>query len=99
MAVELTQDMKDLLGAQLAFLSTADEDGEPQVGPKGSMRVFDDSHLIYNEFTGKQALRNLQDTGGRVAVAVVDREKLHGYRFEGIAHPHKDDDIFNEAYK
>lgn len=42
----LTQDMKDMIGAQLNYLATADENGNPQVGPKGTMRVFDDHHLI-----------------------------------------------------
>ncbi|RNE47836.1 hypothetical protein FAM8407_00228 [Lacticaseibacillus paracasei] len=29
----LTQDMKDMIGAQLNYLATADENGNPQVGP------------------------------------------------------------------
>ena len=30
----LTQDMKDMIGAQLNYLATADENGNPQVGLK-----------------------------------------------------------------
>ncbi len=56
----LTQDMKDMIGAQLNYLATADENGNPQVGPKGTMRVLDDHHLIYNEETGKQAWHNFR---------------------------------------
>ncbi|TWW13312.1 sugar ABC transporter substrate-binding protein [Dellaglioa algida] len=93
---KLTEDMKKMISEQLNFLSTADENGFPQVGPKGSMRVFDDTHLIYNEETAKQALHNLQDNG-RAAVAVVDRPNLKGFRFEGTARLFDSGEIFDNA--
>lgn len=92
----LTQEMKDMIGSQLNFLATADENGNPQVGPKGTMRVFDDHHLIYNEETGRHAWHNLQQNG-KAAVASVDRSKLKGFRFEGTVEIHKDDQIFDDA--
>lgn len=92
----LTQEMKDMIGSQLNFLATADENGNPQVGPKGTMRVFDDHHLIYNEETGRHAWHNLQ-ASGKAAVATVDRAALKGYRFEGKVEFHDDDQIFEDA--
>ena len=92
----LTQDMKDMIGAQLNYLATADENGNPQVGPKGTMRVFDDHHLIYNEETGKQAWHNLQYSK-KAAVATVDYKALKGFRFEGTVEFHHDDKIFDDA--
>ncbi|MFD1392361.1 pyridoxamine 5'-phosphate oxidase family protein [Lacticaseibacillus jixianensis] len=92
----LTQEMKDMIGSQLNFLATTDENGNPQVGPKGTMRVFDDTHLIYNEETGRHAWHNLQQNG-KAAVASVDRSKLKGFRFEGTVAIHKDDQIFEDA--
>lgn len=95
---QLTQDMKDMLTAQLAFLATTDGDNNPQLGPKGTMRLLDDSHLIYNEHTGKQAWQNVH-VNPKVAVAVVDHDKFKGYRFEGTAEIHQDDEIFAAAQK
>ncbi|MFD1429166.1 pyridoxamine 5'-phosphate oxidase family protein [Lacticaseibacillus mingshuiensis] len=92
----LTQEMKDMIGAQLNFLATADEDGNPQVGPKGTLRVFSDHQLIYNEETGRHAWHNLQ-ASGKVAVATVDRPALKGFRFEGTVEIHKDGKIFDDA--
>lgn len=92
----LTDEMKEMIGAQLPFLSTADGEGNPQVGPKGTTRVFNDHQLIYNEETGKQAWANINETG-KAAVAVVDRPALKGYRFEGTVEIHKDDQIFEDA--
>lgn len=94
----LTQDMKDMLASQLSFLSTTDGDNNPQVGPKGTMRLLDDSHLLYDEHTGKQAWKNVR-VNPRVAVAVVDHSKFKGYRFEGTVEVHQDDDIFRGAQK
>lgn len=92
----LTPEMKEMIGAQLNFLATADKDGNPQVGPKGTMRVFDDNRLIYNEETGRHAWANLQ-ASGKAAVASVDKAKMKGFRFEGNVEIHKDDKIFDDA--
>lgn len=79
---QLTQEMKDLVAAQQCFIATVNADGTPNVGPKRSTRVLDDEHLVFNEITGKQTWANIQ-RGSKVAIAVVDREKLQGYRFVG----------------
>ncbi|MFD1484972.1 pyridoxamine 5'-phosphate oxidase family protein [Lacticaseibacillus baoqingensis] len=92
----LTPAMQTMIAEQLNFLATADEHGNPQVGPKGTMRVLDDHRLIYNEETGKQAWHNLNDNH-KAAVAVVDRPALKGFRFEGTAEFHTDDDIYRDA--
>ncbi|KRM71753.1 pyridoxamine 5'-phosphate oxidase family protein [Lacticaseibacillus brantae] len=92
----LTPEMQKMIGEQLNFLATVDEDGNPQVGPKGTMRVFDETHLIYNEETGKQAWHNLHQNG-KAAVAVVDRPALKGFRFEGTVEFHDEDQIFKDA--
>lgn len=78
----LTQAMKDMLATQTPIQATVTAGGIPNIGPKRSLRVYDDNTLIFNENTGGQTLRNMQD-GSKVAVAVIDREKLDGYRFLG----------------
>lgn len=92
----LTQAMKDMIATQLSFLATTDGQGHPQVGPKGTMRVFDDEHLIYNEHTGKQAWQNVEH-GSSVAVAVVDHPNFKGFRFEGVVEVHQGDQIYEDA--
>ncbi|MGM0238151.1 pyridoxamine 5'-phosphate oxidase family protein [Enterococcus sp. AZ103] len=94
----LTQEMKDMIGAQLSFIATTDATGYPQIGPKGTLRVLDDHHLIYNEHTGKQAWQNVQ-VNPRVVVATVDHPKFKGFRFEGPVEIHTDDEIFASAKK
>ncbi len=79
---KLTQEMRDLIAAQQCFVATVNADGTPNVGPKRSTRVIDDEHIAYNEATAKQTWNNV-NKGSKVAIAVVDREKLKGYRFLG----------------
>ncbi|MBM7329218.1 pyridoxamine 5'-phosphate oxidase family protein [Agrobacterium sp. S2] len=74
--------MKSFLAKQLPIQATVSKDGLPDIGPKRSLRVYDDTTLIYNENTGGQTLQNIRD-GSKIAIAVIDREALDGYRFIG----------------
>lgn len=96
MTVTLTEDMKNMIAAQLSFIATVDEAGHPQIGPKGTLRVLDDTHLIYNEHTGKQAWHNVE-ANHKVVVATVNHAAFKGYRFEGLAEVHQADAIYEEA--
>jgi len=76
----LTQEMKDMIASQQCFIATVSQEGLPNVAPKRSTRVLDDSSLIFTEGTGGQTYRNLL-AGSRASVAVVNREIPDGYRF------------------
>lgn len=78
----LNETMKSFLAKQLPIQATVSKEGFPDIGPKRSLRVYDDTTLIYNENTGGQTLQNILD-GSKIAVAVIDREALDGYRFIG----------------
>lgn len=80
----VTGPMKTMLETQLPVLATVSDPATPNIGPKRSLRVYDDHTLIYNENTGGRHLENIE-AGSRVAVAVIDREALDGYRFLGHA--------------
>ena len=93
---KLTQEMKDLIGAQQCFVATVNPDGTPNIGPKRSTRVLDDEHLIFTEVTGNQTWRNVL-RGSRVAIAVVDRETMKGFRFVGSPELITSGEIFDQA--
>ncbi|MDA8219924.1 MAG: pyridoxamine 5'-phosphate oxidase family protein [Chloroflexota bacterium] len=93
---KLTQEMKDLVAAQQCFIATVNPDGTPDIGPKRSTRVLDDEHLAFNEVTAKQTWSNVE-RGSVVAIAVVDREKLKGFRFVGTAEPITSGPLYDQA--
>lgn len=93
---KLTPEMKEMIAAQQCFVATVNPDGSPNIGPKRSTRVLDDEHLAYNEVTGKQTWGNVEG-GSRVAIAVVDREKMKGFRFVGTPEVVTSGAIYDEA--
>lgn len=87
---KLTLAQQNFFQTHLAFLATVGEDGKPQVEPKQSMRVLDDTHLIYLEKTKMQAYQNIKD-GSKVAVVVADKPSHTNVRIIGIAQIHEND--------
>lgn len=92
----LTQEMKDLVANFQCFVATVNPDGTPNVGPKRSTRVLDDEHLAYNEVTGKQTWANVAK-GSQVAIAVVDRETMRGFRFVGSPEVITSGEVFEQS--
>lgn len=77
---KLTEAMKAMIASQQSFHATISKEGIPNIGPKRSTQVYDDNTLMFNEGTGGQTYKNILD-GSKVATAMVDREKMDGYRF------------------
>jgi hypothetical protein len=98
MMAKLTKEMKTMFEQQLSVIATATKDGTPNIGPKGSMYVFDDETLAYAEGTGQKTLKNLQQNP-KVAVMVVDREKTDGYQVKGTAELLTGGDFFEQVAK
>ena len=96
--VRLTKEMRTMFEQQLSVIATASKDGTPNIGPKGSMYVFDDETLAYSEGTGQKTLKNLQQNP-KVAVMVVDREKTDGYQVKGTAELLSSGDFFERVAK
>lgn len=92
----LTEAMKQMIATQQCFIGTVSPDGMPNVAPKRSTRVFDDETLLFNEGTGRQTYTNLAG-GSKVAVAVVNRDEMDGYRFVGTATLHESGPIYDAA--
>jgi len=80
--VKITNEMKDMIKTGGCLVATADRDGWPNIGPKGSVMVVDDSTLAFGELVGRKTFSNIKENP-KVAVAVVDFAKRSGYRFVG----------------
>ena len=93
---QLTPQMKEMILTQQCFLATVSQEGVPNNAPKRSTRVFDDETLIFSEGTGGVTYKNILD-GSRIAVAVVNRDILDGYRFLGTPEVFKDGGIYDRS--
>lgn len=93
---QLTPEMKEMIMTQQCFHATVSKEGIPNNAPKRSTRVFDDQTLIFNEGVGGTTYKNILD-GSKVAVAVVNREILDGYRFIGTPRVLTDGEIYEKS--
>lgn len=92
----LTKEMKDMIATQQCFVGTVNADGTPNVAPKRSTRVLTDESLIFAEGTGGATYSNIK-RGSKVAVSVVNRDILDGYRFIGNAFLQEDGELYEQA--
>ncbi|OAT85024.1 hypothetical protein A6M21_07130 [Desulfotomaculum copahuensis] len=91
----LTEQMKSLVKGGKCLVATAGKDGWPNIGPKGSVMLVDDSTLAFGEVTGKQTYQNLVENP-KVAIAVMDYEQRVGYRFTGTAKLETEGPLFEQ---
>lgn len=96
--INLTEEMKEIIKKQLAILATVDEFGNPNIGPKRSMRLYDEKSFMFNENTGGSTQKNIENNG-KMAIAYIDRENLKGYRFVGTAKLYTEGKYFEDAVK
>ena len=92
----LTPEMKEMIASQQCFVATVDADGNPNVAPKRSTRVFNDNTLIFTEGTGGATYKNVLN-GSRVAIGIVNREILDGYKFLGKSEVLAEGEIYERA--
>jgi predicted pyridoxine 5'-phosphate oxidase superfamily flavin-nucleotide-binding protein len=93
---QLTQEMKEMIESQQCFHATVSKDGMPNNAPKRSTRVFNDETLIFNEGTGGRTYQNILD-GSKIAVAVVNRKIIDGFRFIGTPEVLTSGDIYEKS--
>jgi general stress protein 26 len=90
--IKIIDQMRELVDNALAngcpcVLATAAPDGEPDIGYKGSMMVFDDESLAYWERTKRQHLKNVT-ANPKVVVLFRDGKSKAAWRFHGTAQVH-----------
>lgn len=67
---------------RLAFVATVCPDGTPNLSPKGTIRVWDDAHLVFADIRSPGTIANLKRNPA-VEINVVDPFVRKGYRFKG----------------
>lgn len=91
--ISIIDQMKELVDNALAngspcILATVSGDGEPDIGFKGSMMVFDNESLAYWERTKRQHLKNVKENP-KVIVLFRDSKTKAAWRFHGTATLHE----------
>jgi predicted pyridoxine 5'-phosphate oxidase superfamily flavin-nucleotide-binding protein len=96
--VSIPKHVQDFLPGKLAWVATASREGEPNVTPKGSLRLLDEHHVLFADLFSLKTRRNLMENN-KVAVTVVDTATGKGYQIKGIAEVTSSGPLFDETSK
>jgi general stress protein 26 len=99
--ISISDQMKELIDNALAngspcILATVSADGEPDIGYKGSMMVFDNESLAYWERTKRVHMKNVKENP-RVIVLFRDAKTKAAWRFHGTATMHESGPIRDQV--
>ncbi len=99
--ISIVDPMKELVDNALAngspcILATVSGDGEPDIGFKGSMMVFDGDSLAYWERTKRVHLKNVKENP-KVIVLFRDAKTKAAWRFHGTATLHEDGPVRDQV--
>jgi predicted pyridoxine 5'-phosphate oxidase superfamily flavin-nucleotide-binding protein len=96
--VSIPKHVQDFLPGKLAWVATASRDGEPNVTPKGTLKLLDEHHVLFADLFSLKTRKNLLENN-KVAVTVVDTATGKGYQLKGIAEVLSSGALFEETCK
>ena len=94
--VIITEEIKNFVNFQkLGYVATVSSDNTPNLSPKGTIMVLDESHLAFADIQSPKTVENLRSNPS-IEINVVDPFSRRGYRFRGIAEIISSGDKFNK---
>ena len=69
---------------KLGYVATISSDGTPNLSPKGTIVILDDSRLVFANIRSPQTIENLTQNPS-IEINVIDPFSRMGYRFKGMA--------------
>jgi predicted pyridoxine 5'-phosphate oxidase superfamily flavin-nucleotide-binding protein len=94
--VVITEEIKNFVNFQkLGYVATVSDDNTPNLSPKGTIIVFDESYLAFADIQSPKTVENLKHNTS-IEVNVVDPFSRRGYRFKGTAEIISSGDKFNK---
>jgi len=83
--IEFNAEVKKLVNFQkLGYVATVSADGTPNLSPKGTIAILDDSRLVFANIRSPKTIENLKKNPS-IEINVIDPFSRMGYRFKGLA--------------
>ena len=81
--ISIPKDIKNFVNFQkLGYVATISNDGTPNLSPKGTIAIIDESTYVFADIRSPQTIQNLQENPS-IEINVVDPFQRSGYRFKG----------------
>ena len=82
--ISIPDDVRNFVNFQkLGYVATVSKDGTPNLSPKGTIAVIDNSILVFADIRSPQTINNLKQNPS-LEINVVDPFQRVGYRFKGV---------------
>ena len=82
--VAITEEIKNFVNLQkLGYVATVSNDNTPNLSPKGTIMILDESYLAFADIQSPKTVENLKRNPS-IEINVVDPFSRRGYRFKGI---------------
>ena len=92
--IEFDDELKKLVYFQkLGYVATVSSDGTPNLSPKGTIAILDDSRLVFANIRSPKTIENLTNNPS-IEINVIDPFSRMGYRFKGLANILSDGEDF-----
>jgi len=93
---EFDDEIRNFVNFQkLGYVATVSSDGSPNLSPKGTIVILDDSRLVFANIRSPQTVENLTKNPS-IEINVIDPFSRMGYRFKGMANILSDGDDFKK---
>ena len=93
---EFDDEIRNFVNFQkLGYVATISSDGSPNLSPKGTIAILDDSRLVFANIRSPQTVKNLIKNPS-IEINVIDPFSRMGYRFKGIANILSEGDDFKK---
>src|SRR5215471_18479656 len=90
----LTDEMKRAITEiHLCYVATVTPEGRPNLSPKGTLRAWDDDHVVFADIASPQTVANVA-ANPYVEINIVNPFSRRGYRFKGRAEVERDGELF-----
>ena len=94
--VQFDAEIRNFVNFQkLGYVATVSSDGTPNLSPKGTISILDDSRMIFANIRSPKTIDNLSNNDS-IEINVIDPFSRAGYRFKGNASVLADGNEFTE---
>tara|TARA_Y100000996_G_scaffold50619_1_gene34677 strand:- start:954 stop:1394 length:441 start_codon:yes stop_codon:yes gene_type:complete len=81
---QFDDEIKNFVNYQkLGYVATVSSDGTPNLSPKGTISILDDSRMVFANIRSPKTIENLSQNPS-VEINIVDPFSRMGYRFKGL---------------
>ena len=94
--VTITDEIKNFVNFQkLGYVATVSDDNTPNLSPKGTIMMLDESRLAFANIQSPKTVENLRHNSS-IEINIVDPFSRRGYRFKGTAEVISSGDEFDK---